>query len=88
MLGQTVARLEDAGEEERAVAGYPLSVEVEMRSQVVEHDFRGRGGCRAEGTILLSPTSSSPLVVQYRVEGRVPGARFTGNTGHTTPAGH
>ena len=88
MLGQTVARLEEAGEEERAVAGYPLSVEVEMRSQVVEHDFRGRGGCRAEGTIRLSPTSSSPLVVQYRVEGRPPGARFIGNTGHTTPAGH
>ena len=82
ILGQTVARLEDVCQEEEAVAPCsPVSVEARMVSEVVEHDFRERGQCRAQGSITFSPRANTPVLLQYKLAGQVQGARVTGNTG-------
>ena len=82
VLGQTVARLEDVYQEEEAVApSSPVSVEARMASEVVEHDFRERGQCRAQGSITFSPRADTPVLLQYKLAGQVQGARVTGNTG-------
>ena len=83
ILGQTVTRVEDVCQEEAAAPSYPLSVEVELERDEVEHDFTEAGQCRAGGAIKLASTASRPLLVQYRLSGSLQGARVTGNTGES-----
>ena len=85
ILGQTVARLEDVCQEEEAVApSSPVSVEVRMVREVVEHDFTARAQCRVLGTLTFSPSADRPVLLQYKLAGQVQGARVTGNTGDNT----
>ena len=95
-MGHTIVRVEEGQEEVGellAVEGgseemelvepapvYPVSVVVGVLSEIM-HDFNEANHCCVRVEVVLNGKEEKGMLVQYRLEEQVKGARVSGNTG-------